>query len=33
MQHLISFARSFSLGKNTPDENSIFFFVNTDKNA
>ena len=33
MQHLISFARSFSLGKTHPDDNSYFFFVNTDKNA
>lgn len=32
MQHLISFARSFSLGKTPADEN-FFFFVNTDKNA
>lgn len=32
MQHLISFARSFSLGK-TPLTRILFFFVNTDKNA
>lgn len=33
MQHLISFARSFSLGKTPLTRILFFFFVNTDKNA